>query len=619
MNLRSIFTILSTLFLAMSLSAAPKQKTLQMGTCVIYSGYVEKKAPAGVGMMAVVDPTNSSQMDVIKGTFNGNVINNAEFVFGYDGPLFSGKMSYEIKDDKIIFTLLDGTLTGTYIRGNRFYGRPDEASFSISIKDSVIISKTYHDFAISPVRISTRVTTSAREYERVNPDAPMSSSTILRSAYHLAEQLERSTGITQTYHLTLTLKDKNCVIGTDEYKTCKRFDLPNGAYIEETGNQIYTLKNSKNYFKLSPNGVVVKKVFKDGLIEYDSNKGFDFDESKGYADAFLNGLSGYLLAENRSVLEGLHCFPESKVSGPPTRFLAITCSDGRSFYGELFPGKLTAYGPTATTNYILSLESVATLLRPDYCYDGVLNYSDGRQEVYVKGYTLDEVIKYNQENGKARQENLRRAALEMELPFVLTGNIQKMNVAGVGLAFCAYFNEEGQLLKYSSSDGPYSLEIEYKYNDQGYVDYSLTTEIDEIDDIRVTYNTKYHYDDKNNLIRTEKYQHSKLVSYKMYAYDASGNRIKYELFVGRSREQYADYSYDSNGRLVKEVKNGSEVLTYSYDSEGRLVRKINNISSSFKYVHEYKYDSIGNVVEETVYENSSREPYYQDTYEYTYR
>ena len=60
-------------------------------------------------------------------------------------------------------------------------------------------------------------------------------------------------------------------------------------------------------------------------------------------------------------------------------------------------------------------------------------------------------------------------------------------------------------------------------------------------------------------------------------------------------------------------------MTYSYDSAGRLLRKINNQSSTFKYVHEYKYDSIGNVVEETVYENSSREPYSQDTYEYTYR
>lgn len=617
MKLRSIFTILSTLILATSLSAAPKQKTLKIGTCVIYSGYVEKKVPAGAGMMVVVDPSNSSQKDVIKGTFNGNVINHARFVFGYDGPFFCGQMSYEIKDDKIIFTLLDGILEGTYIRNNGIRGGYDEVPFSISIENPVIISKTYHDFAISPVRISTRVTTSARKAQQSNPDAPISSLTMLQSACHLAQLLERYGGITQTYNLTLTLKDKNVVIGADDSEMCKRYDLHNGAYVEEIGKQTYTLKNSKNYFQLSPKGVVVRKVFDDGIIEYDSNKGFD--ESKGYADAFLNGLSGYLLAENRSVLEGLRCFPEPKVSGPPTRFLSITCSDGRSFYGELFPGKLTAYGPTATTKYILSLESVATLLRPEYCYDGVLNYSDGRQEVYVKGYTLDEVIKYNQENGNARQENLRRAALEMELPFVLTGNIQKMNVAGVGLAFCADFDEEGQLLKYSSSDGPYSLEIEYKYNDKGYVDYSITTEIDEVDDIRVTYNTKYHYDDKYNLIRAEKYQHSKLVSYEMYAYDASGNRIKYELFVGRSREQYADYSYDSNGRLVKEVRNGSEVMTYSYDSAGRLLRKINNLSPTFKYVHEYKYDSIGNVVEETVYENSSREPYSQDTYEYTYR
>ena len=100
MKLRSIFTILSTLILATSLSAAPKQKTLKIGTCVIYSGYVEKKVPAGAGMMVVVDPSNSSQKDVIKGTFNGNVINHARFVFGYDGPFFCGQMSYEIKDDK---------------------------------------------------------------------------------------------------------------------------------------------------------------------------------------------------------------------------------------------------------------------------------------------------------------------------------------------------------------------------------------------------------------------------------------------------------------------------------------------------------------------------------------
>ena len=618
-----ILTLAVLLAVNVSLSAEtpapkPKEKVLQLADNVIYKGLVAKKAPAGEGALGIYYTKDQTKMDLISGNFNGGKVTNAVLMFSHDGPVFIGSMTYAIKNDCIEYTLISGILKGEYTR-------PDynTAQFGFEIKEPVVISRSLSNFKLTPTTVSTFATVKAREYKSIDPDVPYSGPTLLQRAYYLAETLEKSYGITQTYPVEITFSGLSDVRGKDGYNSCNRFDLPNGAYILKV-DQGYQLKNSKNAFSISSDHVSLKKTFKDGVIQYDSHVIFDFDNSATHATDILKRLSEYLTPENIELLSEIEYLPKSKNYRIPTSFLKIECSDGRIFYGELRPQGLKSYGPTATINYMLALDSVDSCLQQDILSDGVLIYPDGRQELYVKCHTASELTTYNQEKikeaaeaelaqEKIRQKNLRFASLELAFYIPLKGNIKSLELQG-GSYVNATFNESGQVLQSCAGEGLFSSTTQYVFKSNGQIDYATIRNEDEEEGTTSTFKDVYYYDDNGNVCRVERHRYGYVTSYKMYIYDSQGNCIKYEEFEGRSRIDNKSFYYDKKGNLVKKIDRNGEAVTYSYDSAGRLTKEVSPVS-----VTKYKHDSLGNIVEAEVYDTLSGEPYYGFLYVYTYR
>ena len=618
-----ILTLAVLLAVNVSLSAEtpapkPKEKVLQLADNVIYKGLVAKKAPAGEGALGIYYTKDQTKMDVISGNFNGGRVTNAVLMFSHDGPVFIGDMIYEIKSDCIEYTLISGILKGEYT-GSDY----NTAQFSFAIKEPVVISRSLSSFKLKPATVSTIATVKAREYKSIDPDVPYSGPTLLQRAYYLAETLENSYGVTQTYPVKITLSGINDVKGTDGYYSCDKFDLPNGTYIQKEG-QSYQLKNSKNAFSLSSDHVSLKKAFKDGVIQYDSHVIFNFGKSATHTTDVLKQISEYLTPENQAILSEIEYLPKAKNSRIPTSFLKVESSDGRIFYGELRPQGLKSYGPTATIDYILALDSVDSCLQQELLSDGVLIYPDGRQELYVNCHTHAELVKYNQEKikeaaeaelaqEKIRQKNLRFASLEQAFYIPLKGNIKSLELQG-GFYVNATFNESGQVLQSCSGEGLFSSTTRYFFKSNGQIDYATIRDEDEEEGTTATFKDVYYYDDNGNVSRVERYKYGSVVSYKMYSYDSLGNCLQCEQFEGRSRISNTSFQYDKKGNLVKKTDGNGETVTYSYDSAGSLTKEVSSVS-----ITKYKHDSLGNVVEAEVYDAFSGEPYYGFRYVYTYR
>ena len=606
MKRRLVLVAIITLVSQILLVAAPKpkEKEIFLSPVVYYKGYVVKKSPCGEGTLAMYYHKDVSKMDLIYGEFRGGTVENATLLFSHGGPIFMGDLSYEIKNDRIEYTLISGTLKGEYARTDF-----RSAKFSITIKEPVIISRSFSSFELSPTTFSTITRVKAREYKSIDPDVPYSGPTLLQRAYYLAETLEKSYGITQTYPLEVTLSGINDVRGIDGYYSCNRFDLPNGTYIEEV-NQGYQLKNSANAFSLNPDSVSLKKVFKDGVIQYDSHVIFDFKNFATQSEAILKQISEYLTEENQAILSEIKHLPESKNSRMPTSFLKVECSDGRVFYGELRPQGLKSYGPTATIDYILASTSVDSCLQQDIFSDGVLIYPDGRQELYVNCHTGAELVKYKQE--QIRQKNLRFASLKHGINVPLKGNIESLYVY-MGYSFTANFNESGQMLEYSTGEGGASSTTRYFFKSNGQIDYAIIREEDDAEGTASTFKDVYYYDDNGNVCKVESYVSGRMVSYQIYTYDSMDNCIEIEAFEGQRSCSTKSFSYDNKGNLIKAIDVNGEVTTYSYDSLGRLIRE----ESSYSII-KYSHDSKGNVVEAEVYEAYSGEQVSGGQYSYTY-
>lgn len=112
----------------------------------------------------------------------------------------------------------------------------------------------------------------------------------------------------------------------------------------------------------------------------------------------------------------------------------------------------------------------------------------------------------------------------------------------------------------------------------------------------ITNETKYYYDEDENLIKKETFdQDGKLLSYSIAEETDSLNVIKMKLF-GKDNEFIAD-SYifeDENGNVIKDITQGTEQY-FAYDEfndlvEYRMVMTNYNVDSRF--VYEYKEDDL---------------------------
>lgn len=176
---------------------------------------------------------------------------------------------------------------------------------------------------------------------------------------------------------------------------------------------------------------------------------------------------------------------------------------------------------------------------------------------------------------------------------------------------------------------------------------------------RLSYETKYEYDVRNNMITQHDYQYDYYYDTRLqiheiyhYEYDDQGRKISMWYGIGEDTDEAivvdgyfgpTYYFYDEEGKLIREetcytytvyeyegsllvneasyVDEGDNVFygsgtEYEYDEEGRLIK-----STYFEEVHEcvgyttYEYDEAGRLIKSTYYEEEHQCVSYT-TYEY---
>ena len=147
---------------------------------------------------------------------------------------------------------------------------------------------------------------------------------------------------------------------------------------------------------------------------------------------------------------------------------------------------------------------------------------------------------------------------------------------GTVLAFA--YDRTGSLLIQNVGDGQ---TVESSYNDVG-----MVTEVSGAEE-----SITYQYDERGYLLSVENVN-GDVVS---YTYDEYGNRTSMTYPDGR----VVSYTYDRMNRLTGVTGLDGEVTTYTYDAAGRRTE-----TSGSTLTTSYRYDSVGNLVEQVTHGES---------------
>lgn len=135
------------------------------------------------------------------------------------------------------------------------------------------------------------------------------------------------------------------------------------------------------------------------------------------------------------------------------------------------------------------------------------------------------------------------------------------------------FNKEGDLAKILDlNEGDTLLRKDFLFKDglvQEETTYTTTGRIHRI--------TKYKYDGKNALVRSESYDPDKLDGTTTFEYDQDGKKVKATTTSGTSGNSVTVFKYLDSRLSEEEVTNNligkEERSTYKYDEKGRLTEK----------------------------------------------
>lgn len=572
MKYRLIISMLASFLVAFSVSAAPKPKAkdVMLSSYVRYQGYMVKKSPCGEGVFGVYYSKDLSKMDVVGGKFNGNNVSDATLAFSHDGPIFKGELTYEVKEDCIVYTMLKGTLSGSYTRNSQ------KVPFVISIDKPTSITRTYINHSLSQLTFSSVETLPAREYRNDLNTLQLSEKTKLQRVYELVEGLEGCSGFTQTYERQIIISGLSKVVGKDGYYTCNRFDLSNGAYVlYENGG--YELQNSKNYLLWGSKDIILKKAFDNSMISYSKSEDVTFVATKSYMENFNDVFKEYYTAETLAELNKVKYTPEYEISTKPLKCLRIEYSDGRKYYGVL----KAKSGFKSVTDFFTKIKVADELPSEESYRDGLLTYPDGRQEVYVKGNTLDQLLEYSQkkEAEVLQKEAEEKAALAKKIEEVnlrlilgepgdirssLAGNIRSINISYDDM--CLYlgviYNKDGRVAKTWSSADLSTEESTYHYDAQGRIDYSMSS-YQYADTKPEKTQIKYFYDDMGRLIRMETYKKTTLLEKTEYTYNSNGDAVDaYGNITPIDYTRPSSYrrQYDNRGNIIREVRDDEPII-----------------------------------------------------------
>ena len=435
MKMRFLLSAILLAFLSIPLTAAPqpKYKNVWLTGCARYDGYVMKKLPQGEGKITVYCSQDIEKKDVLSGEFtsDGRVV-GAALKFAGD-LIYTGEVSYELDDYSITYTLYGGSIeVYTYykqvpIKNNDYYsdaGQMTRVLVNTSIKpesnvrkpvvfhikDSLVLTREYHDFSITDAVLDADVVTSS--LSRLDNLIVKDLDAFLEASY------KPTMHYTQHFQLTsdgckLTKADNYKIsIGENIFMTCETVKVQNefgliDKYIE------YNVENSQlgllHFFCLENNGLspdgpmmgdpnIVKyymarleRKVGDGVVIYD----YEADE---------NWVS-YCSPENQQLVESLeydYDKPYRKVDSSSEcnkGVLKVVYGDGRTFIGKF---RCDSGDPFRAALLLKSLPE-----QTDWC-DGVLKSPDGTEVVYERGYAMDEILQHIKEKRLARDEEFRK-------------------------------------------------------------------------------------------------------------------------------------------------------------------------------------------------------------------
>ena len=246
----------------------------------------------------------------------------------------------------------------------------------------------------------------------------------------------------------------------------------------------------------------------------------------------------------------------------------------------------------------------------------------------LKIVSINRLIKREEETNLLVREKRRELDLTVthEMKYIYDNQEQlwkkiEYNSEGTVEEVCERsYDEVGNLLKEATydSDGNIMRSYEWSYDSKGKLLKKVTVD-SAGNSVELEENS---YDEAGNMVKVIFYDSEGEITGKSeYEYDEAGNmlkRISYNREGGITRED--EFSYDDEGKLVGRISDVEYFDMYSspwpaeglyngnseiyYDENGRVIKEIfhmlSEVYGNSTGVVEYKYDEVGNLIEETV-------------------
>lgn len=371
----------------------PKYKSIWLSGCANYEGYILNKVPEGDGKLTVYNYQDVQIKDVITGNFVNNIVSDATLTFA-GGLKYKGDLELNIKPDGIDYTLSKGYIEvyhhihkqdGDYLGdGYSFELTAEHGRYTLHVDTlrvdikSQVISRKYNGFDIKNGEWVTTYQT--------NKLSDVSKAFIRDFNLYFKDY----TNISESYKLTIRLNNKDCDFECDDSSfklvtdDIEPVSYSKGTFelYNEKGRAFVKYANSFNGATYS-SATLIERVFENGKITISTSIA---------GKEWQNHCS----SENRNKLNKVRHYPPlAKELYVTSHCIQIDYKDGRIYKGKLF----TEQKPTSMSyeipNAITAILAYTELPQESYFVSGVLNYPDGKQDVYSGGHTLDAVIDYS--------------------------------------------------------------------------------------------------------------------------------------------------------------------------------------------------------------------------------
>ena len=420
--------IILLFFLSISLMAAPKAKykSIWLSGCACYDGYQIKKIPEGEGKLTVYNSQDVKCKDVLSGKFIDNKVTDATLRFAGD-LIFEGDVSYKLDGTSVTYTLYKGSFTVYTYWKNKYIVDGVEPQFKpvdwesrilvhssikpesnprsvirFDVADSLVVSRQYRGFDTKHealvVGASTRKLSlmSKRFIEDFKP--------LCDNNFEYKETYNRLLNINRGGFSINSDKEKyfKLHIGTDKYAECFGKGYSSFKYVLSNNEERLIVGYTDNPYSPDYLGTELLERYMDGGVITISKTIAEKDIDKSFS------------AENRAIYNSIKHWPvqDNYPQKYSTGYIQIKYSDGSIYTGSVgsqYYGGLSSSVVSNTIRTVLSYKNLPD--RTHYNY-GVLDYPDGRQVAFCRGYTLEECVRQSEnreEQIKAEEQAEKQA------------------------------------------------------------------------------------------------------------------------------------------------------------------------------------------------------------------